>query len=95
MNKRDLVAEISSRRQAPRNATALIVDEFLHAVGRALSEGYEVHLRRFGTFALRTRKPRTMRNPKSGLTIKVPAKLVPVFRSSKKLEHTINRGNAR
>ena len=90
MNKRDLVTEISNRRRATRDTTAEIVDGFIDAIGKALTEGREVHLRRFGTFTLRSRRPRTMRNPRSGNVIKVPAKLVPIFRSSKKLELTIN-----
>ncbi len=94
MNKRELVAEVAGRRQVNRSTTAAIVDEFLAAVGRALSEGYDVHLRRFGTFALRARKPRSMRNPRSGKTIRVPGKLVPVFRSSKRLEATLGDGHA-
>lgn len=91
MNKRDLVTEISTRRKATRDSTAEIVDGFIDAVSKALSEGREVHLRRFGTFTLRSRRPRLMKNPRTGNEISVPAKLVPVFRSSKKLEFTINR----
>ena len=94
MNKRDLVGEISCKRKANKGSTAIIVDEFLGAVGRALSEGYEVQLRRFGTFALRARGARTMRNPRTGDEIKVPAKLVPIFRSSKKLERRVDGGPA-
>jgi len=73
----------------------MIVDEFLGAVGRALSEGYEVQLRRFGTFGIRPRKARTMRNPRSGSRIDVPAKVVPYFRSSKRLEHSINEAETK
>jgi nucleoid DNA-binding protein len=90
MNKRDLVAEISEKNQAKRGSTALIVDELLAAISRALSEGREVQLRRFGTFGVRARKARVMRNPRSGETIRVPAKLVPTFRSSKRMERTMN-----
>ena len=90
MNKRDLVLQISERGQAKRSSTARVVDELLGAIGRALSEGREVQLRRFGTFALRPRKARTMRNPRSGDEIKVPAKLVPIFRSSKRMERSMN-----
>jgi nucleoid DNA-binding protein len=90
MTKRELVAEVSARTRGPRSTTSVIVDEFLATVGRALSEGYEVHLRRFGTFALRARGPRSMRNPRSGNAIKVPGKLVPVFRSSKSLNTTVD-----
>jgi nucleoid DNA-binding protein len=94
MNKRDLVAQISERSQVDRGSAASIVDELLAAIGRALTEGRQVQLRRFGTFGLRTRKARTLRNPRSGAEIKVPAKLVPFFRSSKQFEKTINYSEA-
>lgn len=90
MNKRDLVMEIVGRNQVSRVSTALIVDELLSAISRALSDGRPVQLRRFGTFALRSRRARTMRNPRTGEPIHVPAKLVPVFRSSRRFGHSIN-----
>lgn len=92
MNKRDLVSEIADRRRTSRASAAVVVDEFLAAISRALSEGRDVQLRRFGHFVLRARRARTMRNPRSGHEINVPAKLVPVFRSSKQLEQALNHG---
>ena len=90
MNKRDLVIEIVGRNQISRGSTELIVDELLSAISRALSDGRSVQMRRFGTFVLRPRRARTMRNLRTGEPFHVPAKLVPVFRSSRRLEHKIN-----
>ena len=85
MNKADLIREVAARRKAPRRMTAVIVNEMLAALGRALSDGHEVHLRRFGAFRMRSRRSRAMRNPRTGDNYRVPAKLVPVFRSSRAL----------
>ncbi len=85
MNKRDLVDEISARCGTSKASTAMIVDELIGAIGRALSEGEKVELRRFGTFALRRRGARTIKNPRSGREVRVPAKIVPFFKSSRHL----------
>jgi len=89
MNKADLIREVSARRRAPRRMTAKIVNEMLAALGRALSEGHEVHLRRFGGFRMRRRRSRAMHNPRTGADYRVPAKLVPVFRSSRALRRLL------
>ncbi len=89
MNKADLIREVSARRRSPRRKTARIVNELLAALGRALSDGHEVHLRRFGAFRMRQRGSRAMHNPRTGGDYRVPAKLVPVFRSSRALRRML------
>lgn len=85
MNKADLVGQVSARRDASRKSTARIVDELIDAIGRALTDGRRVELRRFGAFDVRRRKARTMRNPRSGELFRVAAKIVPFFRTSRTL----------
>ena len=95
MNKAELIREVSIRRRTSRRATALVVNEMLAALARALSEGHEVQLRRFGAFRMRRRRSRKMRNPRNGADYRVPAKLVPVFRSSKALRAVLETGRGR
>lgn len=95
MNKGDLVREISTRRQVSRTATSRVVDEILDTISRALSDGRRVALRRFGAFDVRTRRAQTMRNPRTGEVFRVPAKLLPVFKTSKRLEAAVEKGRAR
>jgi len=86
MTKADLVEEISARTGVSKNHTAVIVDEMLEAVSRALSDGQHLEIRGFGTFKVRERRARRARNPRSGSEVMVPAKLVPVFKPSKELK---------
>ena len=95
MNKGDLVREISGRRQVSRAVTSRVVDEILGTISRALSDGQRVALRRFGAFHVRTRRARTMRNPRTGEVFRVPAKLLPVFKTSRRLEDAVEKGRAR
>ncbi len=86
MTKADLVEEIATRTGISRNQTAVIVDQLLDAMSRALSEGRHLEIRGFGTFKVRERRARRARNPRSGTEVLVPAKLVPVFKPSKELK---------
>ena len=89
MTKADLVEEISSRTGISRNQTAVIVDQLLDAMSRALSDGKHLEIRGFGTFKVRERRARRARNPRSGSEVQVPAKLVPVFKPSKELKAAV------
>jgi len=92
MTKADLVEEIATKTGVSKNHTALIVDDLLDAICRALSEGSHLEIRGFGTFKVRERRARRARNPRSGEEVMVPAKLVPVFKPSKELKAHIATG---
>lgn len=86
MTKAELVEQVATQTGVSKNHTALIVDEMLDAICRALSEGKHLEIRGFGTFKVRERRARRARNPRSGTEVMVPAKIVPVFKPSKELK---------
>ncbi len=92
MTKADLVEEIATQTGISRNQTAVIVDQLLDAMSRALSEGRHLEIRGFGTFKVRERRARRARNPRSGSEVLVPAKIVPVFKPSKELKAVVLGG---
>ena len=92
MTKADLVELIAVETGVSRQHTAIVVDELLGAVCRALSEGKHLEIRGFGTFQVRERRARRARNPRSGTEVLVPAKLVPVFKPSKELKAQVLDG---
>jgi integration host factor subunit beta len=89
MTKADLVEQIAGQTGISRNQTAVIVDQLLDAMSRALSDGKHLEIRGFGTFKVRERRARRARNPRSGSEVLVPAKLVPVFKPSKELKAAV------
>ena len=89
MTKADLVEEIATKTGVSKNHTALIVDDLLSTISKALSDGHHLEIRGFGTFKVRERRARRARNPRSGEEVLVPAKLVPVFKPSKELKALI------
>ncbi|MBD3237492.1 MAG: DNA-binding protein [Candidatus Eisenbacteria bacterium] len=95
MNKADLVREIAARRGVSQTAAAQVVDALLAVITRTLSDGERVELRRLGTFDVRRRAARSMRNPQSGERHRIPARLLPVFRSARPLVEKIQSAQQR
>src|SRR5260370_19730759 len=58
-----------------------IVAAIFDEISRALSQGERVELRGFGAFAVKRRKARAGRNPRSGVNVYVPEKHVPFFKT--------------
>ena len=68
----------------------LLVDIILDELAAALSRGDRVELRGFGTFAVRRRGARMGRHPRTGDSVPVCEKHVPVFKTGKHLHDRLN-----
>ena len=60
-----------------------IVAAFFDEMTTALARGKRVELRGFGNFTVKHRKARIGRNPRTGETVEVEQKAVPVFRPAR------------
>jgi integration host factor subunit beta len=67
-----------------------VVNMIIENICKALSEGDKVELRGFGSFKVKSRNPRKARNPRTGESVDVPAKLVPFFKASNELKLKVN-----
>ncbi len=67
-----------SKADCDRNLEAVLA-----ALSQALEKGERVDLRGFGTFRMRESKARVGRNPRTGESVNIAAKKVPVFKPSK------------
>ena len=85
MTKAEIVDEIAERTGLTKKDVADTVDQFLEAVSRALASGKHIEIRGFGTFKVKDRKSRLARNPRTGESVPVPPRRVPVFKVSKEL----------
>lgn len=88
MNKADLIEAVAGVVCSKKEAAAA-VDAVLDAIKKALKKGDTVTLVGFGTFKVAKRKARKGRNPRTGETIKIPAKKVPVFRAGSELKKAV------
>ena len=66
------------------------VNSILNAMTAALARGSRIEIRGFGSFSLNYRPPRVGRNPKSGETVEVPAKIVPHFKAGKEMRERVD-----
>lgn len=90
MTKAELVEMIAAETGVSKKDTAVIVNLILENVSRALESSDKVELRGFGSFKVKSRRSRTARNPRSGDSVMVPAKLVPYFKASNELKARLN-----
>ena len=67
-----------------------IVNAILDTISDALAQGGRVELRGFGTFSVKKRGARTGRNPRTGESVPVSEKVVPVFKTGKEMRHRLN-----
>lgn len=89
MTKADLVDEVVQATKLPKKDVALIVDGFLEAICQTLTDSGHVEIRGFGSFKIKFANARIARNPRSGETVHVPAKLVPFFKVSRELKNLV------
>ena len=91
MTKADLVEVISEHVNLSKKDTGIVVNLILDNIGDALARGDKVELRGFGSFRVKQRRSRRARNPRTGTSVFVPAKLIPFFKASNDLKSIVNR----
>lgn len=91
MTKSELVdAVVELEGQITRREAEVVVNNILSAIGDALGRGERVELRGFGSFYTKERNARVGRNPKTGASVHVPAKVVPQFKPGKELRDRVD-----
>ncbi|GAB1366211.1 hypothetical protein MASR1M36_10820 [Candidatus Cloacimonadaceae bacterium] len=89
MTKADLVKIISENTGIIRKDVAVVVDALLQSIKDTLAQGNHIEIRGFGTFKLKTRKPRVGRNPKTDEKVPVPERTVPTFKFSREFKGNV------
>lgn len=92
MTKADIVERVCDRTGYRKRDVQIVVDGLLDAVSRSLVEGRGVEIRGFGSFKSRFLPARQARNPRTGETVHLPEREVPIFKASKKLRDDVERG---
>ena len=87
MTKADVIARIAAQTGLSKVDVKDVVEGFLDMVKLALKEEDPLEIRKFGTFTVVDRAPRTARNPRTGDEVKIPARKLPVFKPSKELKN--------
>jgi len=86
MNKKDLINYVAESAECTKVAAKTVIDAVLEGLFDGIVTDRKVTLVGFGTFTAVNRNARKARNPKTGESIDVPAKVVAKFKPSKALK---------
>ena len=92
MTKRELVIDVAERLGYTQNEVSAVVQTTLETIVDALAQGNRLEVRNFGVFEIKKRDARIGRNPRTGASVPISEKRVPVFKPGKALKELVERG---
>ena len=92
MTRSELIEKIAAKNphlmlKDVENIVAVVFDTII----AALAKGDRVEFRGFGAFSVRTRTPRTAKNPRTGEQVVVEERKIPHFKTGKQLFESLNK----
>ena len=90
MTKAELVEFIAENADLTKADAARALEAVIEGIGKGLKTKGKVTLVGFGTFSAKKREARTGRNPQTGETVKIAARIVPGFKAGNKLKEALN-----
>ena len=92
MIKSELVLKIAEQNpHLYQRDVETLVNAILDTIADALAQGDRVELRGFGAFSVKRREARRGRNPRTGESVAVSEKAIPVFKTGKEMRLHLNR----
>ena len=90
MNKSELIAAMVEASGLTKKDCEAALTAFTGAVETAMKSGDKVQMVGFGSFEVKERPAHVGRNPRTGETIKIPARKVAKFKPGKALQDSVN-----
>jgi len=92
MTKSELVQRLSEANpHLYQRDVEVIVTAIFDEIAAALARGDRVELRGFGAFSVKRRDARVGRNPRTGDSVQVAEKHIPLFKTGKQLRDRLNQ----
>ena len=91
MKKSDLVEAVAKKTGLTKADSTRALDAVFETITGALKKGERVPIAGFGTFAVSKRNAREARNPRTGATIKIPARKAVTFKAGTALKEVVNK----
>ena len=91
MTKKDMAKAIADEMGLTQVRAREMVQRVFDGITETLLHEGRIELRNFGVFAVRKRKPRRARNPRTGEQVDVPAKLVVTFKPGRDMEERVGQ----
>ena len=89
MTKADLVEAVSNQSRMTKKAAAEMLEVVFSNIGKAVRKDERFSYPGFGTWSIRTRKARKIRNPQTNEIMKLKASRTIGFRPAKELKATL------
>ena len=90
MTKAELVEFMAEKADLTKADATRALDAMMEGVTKGLKKEGKVTLVGFGTFSAKKRAAREGRNPQTGATVKIAARVVPGFKAGSKLKDALN-----
>jgi DNA-binding protein HU-beta/integration host factor subunit beta len=91
VTKKDMAKVIAEEMGLTQIQAQEIVQKVFDGITETLVQEGRVELRNFGVFEVKQRKPRKARNPRTGESVDVPAKLVVTFKPGREMEERVGQ----
>lgn len=89
MTKAELVEAVASQSRLTKKAAAEVLEVVFDTIGKAVKKEDRFSYPGFGTWSIRTRKARKIRNPQTNEMMKLKATKTIGFRPAKELKQTL------
>jgi DNA-binding protein HU-beta len=89
MTKADLVESVANQSKLTKKAAAQVLEVVFANIGKAVKKDARFSYPGFGTWSIRTRKARKIRNPQTNEMMKLKASKTIGFRPAKELKQTL------
>lgn len=93
MTKRELVISVAEQLGFTQNEVSDVVQTTLDTITEALATGDRLEIRNFGVFEVKIRDARLGRNPRTGDSVPIAEKRIPIFKPGKALKEWVEKAD--
>ena len=90
LTKKDLVNQVYMQIGFSKQIAENLMDDFFNLIFENLKKNEKIKISKFGTFSIRSKKPRVGRNPKTKEKKTISGRNVVLFKPSKEFKELIN-----
>ena len=90
MTKTELISTVAEKTDFTKKNAEIAVNAVISAITDTLATGEKVSLVGFGTFEVRDRKEKQVKNPQTGKMMTAPASKAPAFKAGQALKNAVN-----
>jgi integration host factor subunit beta len=91
VTKKEMAHAIAHEMKLPQKLVQEIIQRIFDRIIETVAKAGRIELRNFGIFEVKRRKPRKARNPRTGESVLVPAKMVVTFKPGLEMEEKVKK----